>query len=199
MAWRQTILYLTRLDAMKLVEWINLNEDVAWILLESKKDLRYTWVAKDQLDDLESRNYAIWHKSDSPIEIPTGKKFFSTKKVRNPYKAFSQVLSSSQETTPWFGGYSPGLYKFSFKEAGLEQVNSLGRSDFSWPGNHFKLIGQPASPEQNKWWGDLQKFIKKNSVAIPWPYPEGIGRSKAYAFQEAYSQIIEGRHPDANP
>ena len=194
-----TILYLTHTDADVLREWINSEDCVAWIVLDKRKGNKYTWKAVDEINSLENQNYSIWYKDYKPLVIPSGRRFFSTIKITDPYAGFTQKLDSQNRSTPWYGAESPGPYNFSFKEEGNEMPNSIGRSNFTWLGDHFKIIGKPANPDAKKWWQRLQRFIKKNSTAIPWPYPDGIGRSKAYAFKEAYEQILNGRHPDANP
>jgi hypothetical protein len=193
------LLYLTHNDADVLRKWINSENSVAWIILDKKLGNKYTWKAVDEINSLESESYSIWYKDYEPLVIPSEGFFFSTIKVTDPYAGFTQKLDSKKYSTPWFGAESPGPYKFHFKEEGTEMPGSIGRSGFTWTGDYFKSIGKAANPDAKKWWGRLQRYIKKNSTALPWPYPDGTGRTNAYAFKEAYEQILSGRHPDVNP
>ena len=193
------LLYLTYNDADKLRQWINSEKSVAWIILHKRRGNKYTWKAVDKINVLEYEEYSIWYKDYNPFVIPSGGFFFSTIKVTDPYKGFTQRLDSKNYSTPWFGAELPGPYIFHFKEKGKEAPEAIGRSGFTWPGDYFKVIGKEANPDAKKWWVKLQRYIKKNATAIPWPYPEGSKKTKAYALKEAYEQILNGKHPDINP
>ncbi len=199
MSWSHILMYMTSSDAQHLREWINSEELVAWIVLDSRTGNNYNWRAVDRIETISPQEYSIWHKTNVPLVVPTGRMDCPDMKVTNPYSGWTQKVSSADYTHPWFGGEIPGPYSFRFSEKGKEAPNSIGRSEFNWAGDHYRSIGYSAHPDAKKWWQRLQRFIKKNSTAIPWPYPEGVGRSKAYAFNEAYVQIINGRHADANP
>ena len=73
------------------------------------------------------------------------------------------------------------------------------RSVIQWIGNHYKMIGNAAKPETEKFWKRLRRFIASNSTRIPGsgvvdgPFPE------IYAFKSALEEIQNGRARAANP
>lgn len=193
------ILYMTKSDTRILREWINADSDVYWIVMDSRNGFEYRWRAVKEISDLLEQGYSLWHTSSGPLNIPSGNRDVPDIVVEDPFTGWNQVLSSKACTAPFFGGNLPGPFHLRFRELGSETTNSLARSDFTWPANYYASIGKPADPETLRWWRRLDRFIKANSVAIPWPYPNGIGKRKAYVFPDAHRRILDGYLPDANP
>ena len=193
------ILYLTQEDADMVREWINAESCVAWIIPALNSTKVHSWKAVDQLDSIRQQGYAIWHKHAGALNIPSGQLSVPDDVVQDPYAGWVQKLDSAGHTEPWFGGNLPGPYSFRFRESGVESPGSLGRSDFGWAGDHYRLIGMPAHPEARRWWNRLRRFVRSRAVGIPWPDVSGSGRTGAYAFPSAHAQIRSGRAVDLNP
>jgi hypothetical protein len=199
MAWAELILYITTPDADRIREWINWQEAVAWIVPAAQAENTYTWRAVDRLDEIHPQEYSIWHKVAGKLTVPSGRVDLADLEVLDPYQGWSQTLESVDATRPWFGANLPGPYTFRFKERGTSTSDSLGRSGFIWAGDNYRSIGKVAHPEAKKWWEQLRSFVKENSTPMPWPQGSATGRIRAYAFEDAYSQIRSGRPIDDNP
>ena len=158
----------------------------------------YAWKAVDQLESIEPKEFCIWHTGSGRLTVPSRRRGVPDKEIVDPYSGWTQRYEEFLER-PWFGGNLPGPYSFMFKEAGTEESGSLGLSGFNWIGDHFRAVGCPADPLAKKWWQRLKRFVRANATAIPWPYPDGHGRLRAYAFPDAHEQILAGRPLDVNP
>jgi hypothetical protein len=191
--------YITKRDAEIIRQWLNLEPCIVWIVKREQTDHEYTWQALDVLPEIQPQAYSLWHRQSGELNIPSGSVDVPDKIVADPYAGWTQRLDTLDATTPWFGRNLPGPYHFRFAEMGKEAPGSIARSDFSWLGDYFRPIGQGASVETRAWWRRLGRFVRKNSTAIPWPFPQGVGRSVAFAFPDAYSEIRRGRRVDANP
>lgn len=195
----EIIIYITSNDAETIRKWLNSDEDIAWIVKVKQEGCTYWWKAVDKLEEIRSGEYCLWHKASSPLNIPSRSSTIKDEIITDPYNGWEQILDNENEETPWFGSAFPGPYSFKFKELGSESENSIGRSGFNFIGNYFSVIGKPAPKVTMKWWERLRRFVKKNSTGIPWPGEIGSGKTGAYAFPDAYEQMISGRARDINP
>ena len=195
----EIILYLTKLDAESIVDWINAEDSLAWIVKHSQQGFTYHWKAIKKLDAVESKDYCLWKIDSGPLRIPSGNQTVKDTIVLDPFLGWEQTLKDNVSDVPWFGAGAPETFGFTFREVGSEEDNSIGRSGFNWIGNYFSIIGNGAPDECKKFWARLRRYVKKNSTGIPWPGELGTGKTGAYAFPEAYSQLIEGRSKDINP
>lgn len=194
----EIIIYATALDADVLRKWINSDPAVAWIVKISEHDRVYTWRAQSTIDTLFEQDYAIWHVASGRLNIPSGSLGVPDAPIPDPFAGWSQQIDRSGATSPWFGANLPGPYNFSFREAGRESTNSLGRSGFNWALDRFKAIGKPAHPDARRWWFRLKRFIATNATLTAWPSPSA-GSHKAFVFPDAFAQIRAGRQRDVNP
>lgn len=167
--------------------------------MDSRSGCEYNWKAVEKIPALLEQEYSLWHPSSGPLNVPSGSVSVPDVLVEDPFNGWNQVLGSEAYTSPWFGANLPGPFHLRFKEAGREAPNAIARSGFSWPANYFAPIGKPADPKAMQWWRRLDRFIKAHSIPIPWPYPNGIGKRKAYALPDAYRRILDGCPLDANP
>ena len=195
----EIILYITRTDADAIRTWLNQESSIAWIVKDHQDRHDYIWKAIDTLDAIEPAGYCLWHKNSGPLNVPSGIPGVADAIVADPYAGWAQRLDSIDATEPWFGGNLPGPYTFRFAENGREAPGGLGRSGFTWVGDRYRLIGHGASPEAKIWWNRLGRFLRSQSTGIPWPSPDHGGRSLAYAFPDAYAEIMRGRPFDVNP
>jgi hypothetical protein len=195
----EIILYLTKSDSESIREWINVESEVAWIVKESQIGCNYRWRASDQISEIFDQEYAIWHRDDLPLNIPSGRPEVPDAIVLDPFNGWNQLLETENCTRPWFGAHLPGPFVFRFKEIGHESTSAIGRSGFTWLGNRYASIGKPAPDGAKKWWRRLDRFIHSHSVQIPWPYADKFGKGKAFAFPDAHSKLLSGYHADANP
>jgi len=195
----EIILYITESDANSIVKWINNEEDVAWIIKDSQKGNLYRWKAVYEVDEFGEGEYCLWKIDSGPLRLPSGNHETDDTLVADPFEGWEQSLNTDKADIPWFGAGAPETFRFVFRENGRESEYSLARSGFDWIGNYFRIIGNGAPEESEKWWGRLRRFIKKSSTGIPWSKELGPGRTGAYAFPEAYEQLKAGRSKDINP
>ncbi|KAB2966762.1 hypothetical protein [Zoogloea sp.] len=195
------IIYATSLDAEAIRKWINDSIQVAWILRVHEADYHYEWKAEHEIDVLKQQEYALWHVESGPLNVPSGVLGVADAIVNDPFQGWVQKLNHSGATRPWFGANLPGPYCFTFAEDGFEAPGSLARSEFSWPGDHYKSIGKPAHPAARKWWQKLRHFVASSTEAVPWAELSSNRKitPKAYIFPDAARQIKSGRHRDINP
>lgn len=194
----EIILYLTKADAKTIVDWINAEPEIAWIVKEFQNGKTYRWRAVKELHAVEPKEYRLWKIGSGQLRIPSGDPEIKDAIVRDPFSGWEQTLESETADVPWFGAPAPETFGFTFLEQGIESEGSIGRSGFTWIGNYFRIVGYEAPDDCIKWWNRLRRFIKKNSTGIPWAEKLGSGKVGAYAFPEAYSQLLEGRPKDIN-
>ena len=191
---------MTKSDTKLILDWINSEKNIAWIIKESQYNNVYHWKAVNEINEIEPMEYCLWHTASGRLRIPSGSNDIEDKYVTEPFNGWEQTLKTNNEEVPWFGSAAPETFGFHFRENGKESENSLGRSGFTWIGNYFSAIGTVAPVDSKKWWGRLRRHIKKTTIGIPWPGDIGSGKVGAYAFPEAYKLLSEGRtSKDVNP
>lgn len=194
------MLYATKNDAELIRRWINVDRDVAWIVKDSQVGCHYRWRAVAELAELHEQQYAIWHTSSGPLNIPSGSVDTPDELIANPFDGWAQQLGSPKYTAPWFGGNLPGPYVFTFAEHGREAPGSIARSEFSWPANRYAVIGNPAARDAMKWWNRLRRFLHKHSTRVPWIEGPSKGPNPfVYLLPEADSRVRAGTPRDVNP
>jgi len=192
------ILYMTEKDAPILLEWLNSEENIAWIVKTKQQATKYHWRAIQSLEKLAPYDYCLWRADAYRLTIPSGSLDVEDAVVVDPFSGWSQTLPNNENArTPWFGALHPGPYRLNARFEGAEAKGAIARSDFSWTGNHFRLIGHGADPTSYKWWQRLRRFLGKSAIPIPWP-PDAK-RNGAYAFPDAYVARGDGVHLDINP
>ena len=197
MAWAKTLFYATSVDAELIRQFINDAAEVAWIIKVAEQDRTYTWRAVDCLDAISEQEYALWHLGSGPLNLPSGSTTVADTLVTDPFSGWTQSLSESGATRPWFGS-NPAPFFMTILHAGREQPGSIARSEFAWAGDHYRSVGLPAAPVAKRWWQQLARFMKKHAATQPWP-PDTPGRQKAYVFPDAQAQVANGRSLDVNP
>ncbi|MBT8142998.1 MAG: hypothetical protein HKN88_06050 [Gammaproteobacteria bacterium] len=194
----EIILYITKSDAPQIVEWLNNDDEIAWIIKADQNKTKIRWKAVHSITSVTEGEYCLWIINSGILRIPSGDPNIKDTHVLDPFKGWEQRLDDENIEIPWFGAPAPETFVFKFYENGFEEENSLARSGFFWIGNYFAEIGIPAPDESKKWWNKLKRFVKKNSTGIPWSKELGTGRTGAYAFHDAYKQLQSGRPKDVN-
>ena len=197
--WANIILYMTSKDSDLLRNWLNGEDSVAWIVSAGQSGFEYRWRAVDSLESLVPGAYYLWHKTSGPLNVPSGSLAVADAIVLDPYAGWTQRMHDADARSPWFGANLPGPCSLRFVPEGREAAGSIGRSEFAWPGDYYRCIGKPAQPAAKAWWRRLGRFVRSQSTRIPWPSPDVSSRSFAYAFPDAYAEILRGRPYDINP
>lgn len=195
-------IYLAERDEEVLLNWLNA-EPVVWIISESKSEGQFSWRAVETIESLVPGEYCLWHPETSPLFIPSGNVEVEDTLVLDPFKGWKQShekLDSARQV-PWFGSGHTGTYSLDYRLKGSETNDSIARSHVGWVGDYWRILGRPAHPIAKKWYNRFFRFVKKQSIGIPWP-PDieqlGVEKTGAYAFPRAYTMFAEGKHLDAN-
>ena len=193
------ILYLTKRDADFIRRWVNAEPEIAWIIKSNQSGNDYVWKAVYEIPEIVPQNYCLWHTSSDALSIPSGSAQIPDTPVLDPFAGWNQRLTHAAASAPWFGGNLPGPYLFSFAEVGKKVPQSIARSGLFWAGDQFRSVGKPAHENAKTWWQRLKRFVKKNSVSIPWPEANAPRTLAAYAFPDAYASMAEGVPYEVNP
>lgn len=122
--------------------------------------------------------------------------------VVSPWEGWREKRPGADTSKPYFGAGHPGVMWLNVRcvsRSITEKPGAIGMSVIQWIGNHYKMIGNAAKPETEKFWKRLRRFIASNSTRIPGagavdgPFPE------IYAFKSALEEIQNGRARAANP
>lgn len=194
------IFYATTLDIEVVRDWINAEPDVSWIVKSRQEGNTCYWTLFDQLAAVaERRYYTLWNKQVGPVRTPVAPLQGEYKIVRDPYNGWSQELERKAQSVPWFGEDHRHLVILWFAETSRLGPGYIGRSGFSWSGNRFRVLGDSAHPEVSRWWNRLKRFIKRNSIQVPWPEDVPGTRHIAYVFADAWEKRKQGKRLSTNP
>ena len=195
----ETILYLTRHDSELLRDWLNREKTIAWIIKTGQSGCEYRWQAVDTIDALIPGDYCLWNKEAGRLNIPSGVPDVADGFVGDPFIGWNQRLDHENAATPWFGAGTPRSYWLRFRPDGREATGAIGRSGIGWLGDRYRIVGKPAPASATRWWNRLGRFVRSHSTGIPWPSPATDTRIRAFAFPDAYAEIMRGRRHDVNP
>lgn len=77
--------------------------------------------------------------------------------------------------------------------------SAIGLSSVGWIGNRYKIIGNAAKPETERFWKMLRKFVASQATQIPRAGSLDGPDREIYAFPSALDEIRNGRARAANP
>ena len=210
MAWLP--MYLLREDVEFLNDWLNQEEEIAFLVSNGNKK----WIAKKQHDihsDIGTQDfgegynfkmpnyveYNLWHISSGQLpllgEFKGAKLRFSKTdngedgKVLDPWAGWTEIRTGANPRVPYFGSGHPGIIHLQIKKP---QTNEIPISCFGWIGNHYKIIGSAADASTEKFWSKLRRMAKKIGTHIP-RSNETDRKKEIYAFPTAYKEIKNGR------
>jgi hypothetical protein len=218
MAWLP--MYLLEKDVEFLNDWLNQEEEVAFLISNGRKK----WIAKKEhiiIPDIGTQSigqgndfsmpnfveYSLWHILSGPlplIEANNGGVKLKLKKedwnedgkIDNPWLGWTEIRTGANSRVPYFGAGHPGIISL---EINLPfDKGEIRMSTFGWIGNHYKIIGNGADPLTEKFWVKLKKMAKKIGTYIP-RGNNSNGKKGVFAFPTAYVEIKNGRPCALNP
>jgi len=194
----EILIYMVEDDVPILVDWLNGEENVAWVLKVAQVGCLYRWQAFHTIASVAPGEYCLWHTQFQRLTIPSGSPRVMDTAILDPFLGWNQWLDHDRAQTPWFGALHPGPFHFCYNPKGHEAPNSIGRSGFSWLADYFRPIGHGADLDSKKWWQRLRRFVKKETVRVSWP-PDIDSRLRAYVFPRANEMHMLGTPLDVNP
>jgi len=81
----EIIFYSTRNDIGTLVEWINNEPRIAWIIRDSEIKNEYSWRAVKKIPRIEPASYSLWHEDAQSLVIPSGSLDTPDTTIMNPF------------------------------------------------------------------------------------------------------------------
>lgn len=195
----ETIFYSTDEDIDVIREWVNDQPNLMWIVCThiSQDSLKFKF--EDRVSSLSEGVHTIWIKGE-PLTVLVewiDNKFISKQVSENDHweiKGFPLSKVYEFQVEPQIKLFCTEVIRLKFHVLGCEHEGSLARSGLNWFGNHYKLIGHPASETANKTWSRLKRFIRKQTVMEHWS-----GSVNCFYFPDAFEQKESGRHIDINP
>ena len=212
-------MYLMKPDIEFLNDWLNQEEEIAFLLSNGDKK----WIAKKQhfiLPDIGTQKfgegydfnipnfveYNLWHIPSGPLpflgENKSVKLIFKKEDwkdeayIPNPWFGWTELRTGANERIPYFGAGHPGIIHLEIKLN--DDDGGIPMSGFGWIGNHYKIIGNAAEETTEKFWNRLKKMAKKVGKQIPRGNNTNC-RNEIFAFPAAYAEIQNGRPCADNP
>lgn len=189
--------YLSGDDALLLLSFLNQSDDLAFIV--SDGDGR--WKAVNTIPKLEFCRLALWNVPSGPLPLlRRGNE--SDSQIENPWAGWNEERAAADPGLPYFGAGHPGIIWLNLRPNRLDTSTGalvIGLSSFEWIGNHYRIIGNPASPFTEKLWRGLRNFFRKNGNKVPRGFPSRGGPEKVWALTDALSCFANGASGSLNP
>jgi hypothetical protein len=190
-------MYLESEDTDILLNMLNNDNEIAFISpLEPKK-----WIAVMNIDKLGIVN-VLWH---IPYKnLPLVKDYPNKPSIIvDPWSGWEEVHNNINGI-PYFGNCTGIIHLNIFvnrffidAQNNNQPVDVILISYFSWLGNYFRAIGNPALKETELWWKNLRKKIDKISQKVVLTHEEnkssGYKKTVIYAFPNAVKAIENGK------
>ncbi len=217
MAWLP--MYLLAEDAVILNDWLNQEEEIAFLVSNRQKK----WIAKKEHNitadigtqkfgdgyDFVIPNYAeynLWHipsgglpllnANTDGVKLKLDKEDWEEEnKIENPWLGWTEMRTGINSRVPYFGAGHPGVMHLKIN---LAHDPEIRMSSFGWIGNHYKIIGNGANELTEKFWGKLKRRCKKIATQIP-RCNHPTAKKEIFAFPAAYAAIKDGTPCSLNP
>jgi hypothetical protein len=192
-------IYVNEQDARVLVEWLNQAPEIAFIV----SDAPQCWKAVSSIQTVTDGDACMWHVPSGPLPLLTGpRQDDPVEQVVSPWEGWRERRPGANGSQPYFGAGHPGVMWLNLRLVCrniAEKPGAIGMSSIQWIGNHYRLIGNAAKPETEKFWKRLRRFIASHSTRIPRGGPIDGPRPEIYAFESALEEIRNGRARARNP
>jgi hypothetical protein len=198
-AWRKDMpwmpIYASEKDTVWVIDQLCTDPQIAFIVSDLSSTQKRRWKAIPTLHDQNIQRYCLWHVPSGKLPLLNNKSD-SIEYILNPWEGWDELRVGADTNTPYFGPGHPGIIWYN-NRSDQKGTRNIGMSSFEWIGNHYKLLGNSASQDTEKWWKSLRNKIKKNS--------QKIGREDAmpveiFCLPDALEKIkVEGYARNANP
>lgn len=200
MAW--TPLYLEANDVNLLNNWLNDNEEIAFLVANGTGK----WIAKMRHNILADNGtqtlgikgtdflvpnfieYNLWHIPSGQLPLlgdSTPDSF-----IDDPWIGWTEIRQGANRNKPYFGVGHTGIISLNIRLA--DKKDAIPMSDFQWIGNHYKMIGYGADKSTELFWNKLRRMLKKTTTQIP-RCNDLERKREIFTFPSAHIEIINGR------
>lgn len=170
--------FVDEVDAPQLLDWLNREEDIAFILPEGPK----RWKAVHTVPGLKDGCHALWHVPSGPLVRV--KKYGIAVPIANPWRGWKEWQTGADRSKPWFGTVYTAVFWLRLHTRHRQDLLQL--SGVEWIGNHFAPAGYRASPLAVKWWRRLKRWVASSSTRLR------AGRWSFWAFPSALAKLKGG-------
>lgn len=193
-------MYLDQTDAPLLVNMLNADDDIAFIVMENKPWLGSPrWRAVRTLAAIEDRRYCLWHIPGPALLLPGKNPDGSADTpVENPWEPWQARADSSFPGCPFLGAGHPAVFWLDLRLASHKTSGGVGLSSFEWIGNRYKSLGNPAASVTTKRWNALKHWVRDRAQLIPRWGPLDGPENEIWAFPSALARIRQGIPRDSN-
>ena len=188
-------IYADGSDFKVIHEWLNQNEELAFIVSDGPK----RWKVTTTIPELTGTRVCLWHvpSGSLPLLGPTPRHQGGV--IPSPWSGWQELRTSAEPEVPYFGAGHPGIIWLNVRVAAKWVKDGIGLSSFEWIGNHYSAIGHPAPEVTERLWQSLKRWTKKSAKRIPrsglvdGPHPE------IWTFPSAFAAFERGIGRDPNP
>jgi hypothetical protein len=192
MAWLP--LYATEKDLQNVFRLLSDDEDAAFLVSNGPRK----WIATSRCEYSGDAIYCIWHVPSGPLPLLRAQGI-EAGCVDNPWGGWTEQRTVADPTTPYFGAGHPGIIWLNARAKSKRTPDAIGMSSFEWIGNHYRCIGNAATPETERFWKRLGKAIKKGAKRLPRGAPWDGPHPEIWALPDALEDIRAGTPRDDNP
>ena len=200
MAW--TPLYLEVNDVEILNNWLNDNEEIAFLVVNGTgkwiAKMKHNILADNGTQTIGSRGmnflipnfiqYNLWHIPSG--QLPLLGDGAPDSFIDDPWSGWTENRQGFNQNVPYFGVGHVGIIGLNIKLA--DKKDAIPISYFDWIGNHYKMIGFGADKSTELFWKKLKRMLKKTATQIP-RCNDSERKKEVFAFPSAYTEITNGR------
>jgi len=188
-------IYADQVDFANILDWLNATDQLAFLLSEGPR----RWRAVSHLDALSSSRVCLWHVPSGPLPLLHPNPSREVSLIIDPWSGWKELRTGANSSTPFFGAGHPGVIWLNHRPISLRNSGGIGLSSYEWIGNHYRMIGSPATPATESFWKLLRKWTQKQSTRIPREGSLDGPRPEIYVFPSALRAFKSGSPRDNNP
>jgi hypothetical protein len=145
---------------------------------------------------LPNNRVLLWHVPSGPLPLLGENGVLGW--VSSPSEGWTELRSGADNTVPYFGPGHPGIFALTTR---IESQRScaIGLSTIEWIGNWYKVLGDSASPQTERYWRRLKRYVASSGKLITRAGATDGPKPDAYAFPSALRQILAGRSRAVTP
>ncbi|MBD1807898.1 hypothetical protein H6F98_20940 [Microcoleus sp. FACHB-SPT15] len=195
--------FLDKCDAKLLVDWLNQDEEIAFLIPAGCGK----WQAVPSVADLKDGEYSLWHIPSGLLPLWSGS--YDQEIIVNPWDGWTEPITGCNPITrPNSGVNRPGVILLElhtrhqpYSKQELHESPILDAwlmtgkdiivdSNFSWIGDRY----QPAPSATHRWWRRFKYWVARQAIRLT---PPGE-RWSFWAFPSAFQKMKSGMEYYAN-
>jgi len=188
-------MYLTEPDASELIDLLTQDPEMAFLVSDGPR----RWRAVEAISAKGIERVGLWHIPSGPLPLLPAIYDGPIHQVDDPWLGWTEERTGANPNTPYFGAGHPGVIWLNLRTGGKDSGSCCGLSSFEWIGNHYKVIGNAATPTTETWWKSLRRRVTKLSRKVPRQRLSSSSPPEVFAFPRAYTLLEAGGIADANP